>query len=84
MSKKVASGRVRGRPAKFSPVQAKRVASILLKNGLTEGRAVLATEGVQMVSGQPKVPMTVSIPTLQKIAAAHDIEFTRGRPVKAA
>lgn len=82
MSKKVVRGR--GRPMKFSPVQAKRVAAILLKNGLTAGQVVLATEGVQMVSGKPKEPMTVSIPTLQKIAAAHNIEFTRGRPFKAA
>jgi hypothetical protein len=75
--------RGRGRPAgsdKFSDKQKKAIASVLKRHGLTAGHAHLMNEGVQLVPGKGKEKLTVSLPTLAKIAKSQGVEFQRGRP----
>ena len=78
-----------GRPYRFSGKQLVCVVALLKQHGPTETRKILAAP--VMSRGKPnklaalrnaKVfpePEKVSLPTLCKIAAAHEVEFTRGR-----
>lgn len=63
----------RGRPVVFKGNLKRQVVSAIRKNGLTGGRTVLAEKGV-----------SVSMPTLGKLAKEAGIELKRGRPAVAA
>lgn len=58
----------KGRPALFRGAMAKAVAGLLKANGLKGGKELLALMG------------SASLPTLQKLAKEHGVEFQRGRP----
>jgi hypothetical protein len=77
----------RGRPAIYTGNLARSIVSAIRKHGLTGARQVIANEGitVQTRPGQPsqKVKMTISLPTLGKLAKGK-VELHRGRPAKAA
>lgn len=57
-----------GRPPVFTPMQRRHMAKVIRQHGLAIGRAVLANEGV-----------SVSLPTLARVAREHGIQLKRGR-----
>ena len=61
-----------GRPVVFKGNVKKQVVSAIKKHGLTHGRVVLAEKGV-----------SISMPTLGKLAREAGIELRRGRPAAA-
>lgn len=71
-----------GRPALFRGASARVVANILAKHGLRGGQAYIAEVGVRLEGTKGRTPLEVSLPTLQKVAAEHGVEFERGRPAK--
>lgn len=74
----------RGRPALYVGGLEKAIVKVIRKHGLTHGRTVLATEGVQAKPGQGKEKIDISMPTLGKLAARNGVELQRGRPKIAA
>jgi hypothetical protein len=62
----------RGRPVVFTGKLAETVVKVIRKHGITKGQEELAKKGVK-----------ISLPTMTKLAKAHNITFTRGRPRKA-
>ena len=79
---KVKAGR--GRPAIYVGFLLKQIVRVIKANGLTGARKVLASEGVQQTGGAKKKKLSISLPTLGKIAEANGIELQVGRPVKKA
>ena len=74
----------RGRPAVYVGSFERAIAGVVRKYGLTKGRSFLATVGVQVKPGLPKQAVSVSMPTLGKIAHRYNIALKRGRPALAA
>jgi len=62
----------RGRPPVFVGKLADTVVKVIKKHGITKGQEELAKKGIK-----------VSLPTMTKLAKAHNITFTKGRPRKA-
>lgn len=71
----------RGRPAVFVGARARRLVSLVRRYGLTGTVNYLKTN--QLTFGKNGVPetVTISMPTLAKLATAAGIELQRGRPV---
>ena len=80
MSNPVKQVRAPGRPREFEGAKEKSIVKVIRQMGLTKARHFLATEGVQVSPGQPKVIINISMPTLGKLAKRANIKLFRGRP----
>lgn len=78
--KKVEKKDGRGRPAIYTGVLARKIASLIRKHGITGTREVLAKEGVVLADGEKAKKIKVSMPTLIKIGQKAGITLKRGRP----
>lgn len=72
----------KGRPPVYTGHFETQIVKVLKEMGLTEGRKYLAETGVQMAVGKPTEKVTVSMPTLSKLAQKHNLQLKRGRPKK--
>jgi hypothetical protein len=74
-----------GRPAIYTGEIEQAIVRIIKQHGLTRGRALLALEGVKLVETvtQPR-KLSVSLPTLGKLAKRNGIKLYRGRPSQTA
>ena len=76
----------RGRPKLFNYSKRNpslfetRVLAVLKSKGLKYGLLFLANVGIQVVSGKPRQTVSLSAPTVRKLARAHGYEFELGRP----
>jgi hypothetical protein len=84
MSKSNTVKRGPGRPAEFVGTKKKAIVRVIREMGLTKGREFLATTGVQVTPGKPKELVSISMPTLGKLAKEAKIKLFRGRPKLAA
>lgn len=76
--------RGRGRPPVFVGALESNIVRLIRQHGLTGAQRVLADEGVQPGVGKPKSVLSISLPTLGKLAERNGVELRRGRPRKAA
>ncbi len=72
--------RGRGRPTVFKGYLAAKIVNVVKEHGLSGGREYLATVGVQTKPFGPVKPVSISLPTLGKLAKAGGVELQRGRP----
>lgn len=72
----------KGRPAVYTGHFETQIVKVLGEMGLTEGRKYLAETGIQVGVGKPIEKVTVSMPTLSKLAQKHNLQLRRGRPKK--
>ena len=78
------TSRGRGRPAIFIGSFERAIVRVIRAHGLMRSQRILATEGVQAQPGQAKAPVSISLPTLAKLANRNGIKLKRGRPVAVA
>ena len=77
---KAETKRGRGRPKVYTGTKAKAIVRVIRDFGLTKGREFLAEVGVQVTPGKPREVVSISLPTLGKLAKEAGIKLQRGRP----
>lgn len=72
--------RGRGRPVVFTPAKARKLVSLVRKHGLSGTIEFLKTNPVQFKKDGAAETVTISMPTLGKLAKNAGLKLERGRP----
>lgn len=76
--------RGRGRPPVFVGTKEKAIVRAIRNFGLMGAQRFLAETGVQLTPGKPTETVSISLPTLAKLADRNGVKLKRGRPAKVA